>query len=335
MVISPSRIGAMEYVQFIFPDATEADPDNTDTYDVRVIDFTVDFIQGVNYKEYVEKGIDSTVYTLGGTTVTATLSAIFNSKDFGIYKLIDFALQSFEDREAIQPATFQVFSSYYGKLHDCVVESIDISMDESGPIAISVNIVARYIDYTEREIDRITSGYKDMEEARNFMFFDSIFDFTFYSEEYHWPVDLSAAMNGFSLNITNEILKTWTLDVNTDAEIVDTELLPQKITAAKYLAIGGREISGSLSYLMPHDDLYGFFKVLGTGGPLQFFIEDTLNGDTEYMHMVIDEAVFNIPSKPIMIATLTQTTEFRAIRPINSEYYDAISYDYIDEEDMP
>jgi len=322
--MTASRAGFLEFVRF----AEDESASPTNGYCIKVSDFKVDFEQNAKFKDYSEKGVDTTVYTLSGTSLSASFSSPLKEIEVGLYKLLAIGLAQFNERTSVAPTTFSLYSTYYGTLHGCVIEEISIDANEGGPIDINFTLSARYLDFTTREITQLSLGFLDLPETRTFMFYDISLAMDPSYVNFNMPslADFSSYIKTFSLKITNVIQVNWTLAEQTD---ISSNLSPQNIVAPKDITMGGRTVEGNIGYIMPHTDLFGFFKVLQNVGPLEFIVFDSLGGDGTYMTIDINNPVFLLPDRANEIGVLQQTASFRGLRSqVATGYSGAINYSH-------
>lgn len=324
MALVPSRVGFLEHIRMA--DDESASP--TNGYLIAASAFNVSLRQNANFKDYSEKGIDTTVYTLSGTQVEATLSAPLKTEEVGIYKLLDKVFSQFNERTSVSPTTFSIHSSYYGTLHGCVVKGVTIESKGTGPIDVSFDIAARYLDFSTRATQQLDS-YLDLPLGRVLTFYDAKVTMSPSYANFNLPEleDFSSYMQDFSISISNNVQVNWTLAEQDD--ISDT-LSPQNLLAPKDITIGGREISGSIGYIMSYNELFGFYKVLQNTTSLNFAVYDALGLPAPaLMEISINNPVFLPPNRPNNIGVLQQVIEFRGVRSEESAtYHDAVAYSY-------
>jgi len=320
-----SRVGFLEFIRVAMNETASS----TNGYLLRVANLNVTFEQSPVIKEYSEKGIDATVYNLNGTRLSIGFSSPLNDEDEGLYHLIIKCFSQYEERDSVSPTTFSIHTSYYGTLHGCVVESIEIEVEDGGPINVTFQIVARYLDFTTRDIQQLEDGYQNFSSTRNFMFYDVFLDMSPTYVNFNLPTlsDFSKYMKVYNLSINNNMQMNWTLAEQTD--IPDT-LLPQSLVAPKDITIGGRNVEGSIAYIMPYNDLLGFYKVLQNSTPLELRIFDSFDDSLEtYLTIDVNNPIFELPDRPNDIGVLQQTASFIGARSsTDSGFSSAISYSY-------
>lgn len=321
-----SRVGFLEFIRIAMDES--ASP--TIGYVIKVSNLNVNFEQKPVTKSYSEKGIDTTVYNLSGTRLSISFSSPLKDLEVGLYKLIEKCLSQYEERTSVSPTTFSIYTSYYGTLHGCVVQSFSISAEEGGPINISFEIVARYLDHTTKNLNQFNHLYMDLPATRNFMFYDIFLTMSPTYTNFHLPdiSEFSCYMKGFSLDVTNDVQINWTLAEQTD---IPSTLLPQSIVAPKDITIGSRTISGGIVYTMPYNDLLGFYKVLQNSTPLIFEIFDTFTvGHPSYMTIEVNNPIFTLPERPNDIGILQQTASFVGARSqTDTDYNSALYYTHL------
>jgi len=325
-----SRVGFLEFIRIAMDDS--ASP--TSGYVIKVSSLSVNFSQEYSIKEYSEKGIDATVYNLSGTNLSISFSTPLKNIEFGAYKLIEKSISQYEERTSVSPTTFSIYASYYGTLHGCVVSEVTIESDEGGPIIVSFEILARYLDHTTKMLAQDNNYlYMDLPTTRNFMFYDIYLRMAPSYWNFHLPdiSEFSCYMKSFSLKIANNTQVNWTLAAQVD---IPDALLPQSIVAPKDITIGGRKIEGTITYTMPHNDLLGFYKVLQNNTPLILSVSDTLlQGNPTYLTFEVNHPIFTLPEKPNEVGILQQTVSFVGARSqLDSDFNSAIYYSHIFED---